>query len=157
MAGFLASGPFAVRSGQRNLSDHILPWRGSVSKNLQDFSGVRVLVVEDEFAILLLLEDMLAELGCQIVGTATRLSDALTLAGKAECDAAVLDVNINGENVGPVAEALDARGIPMVFSTGYGRSGLEPRWRERPVLQKPYRLEEFAAALRVALAPPGRT
>jgi CheY-like chemotaxis protein len=128
-----------------------------VSKNQQDFNGVRVLVVEDEFAVLLLVEDMLRELGCQIAGTATRLSEALALAGKADCDAAVLDVNINGENVAPVATALEERGIPMVFSTGYGRSGLEPRWRERPVLQKPYRLEEFAAALRTALAHPGRT
>jgi CheY-like chemotaxis protein len=129
----------------------------SVSNKLQNFSGVRVLVVEDEFAVLLLVEDMLNELGCTIVGTATRLSDALTLAGKAECDAAILDVNLNGENVGPVAEALDGRGIPMVFSTGYGKSGLEPRWRERPVLQKPYRLEEFAAALSAALVNPVRT
>jgi CheY-like chemotaxis protein len=128
-----------------------------VSKNLQDFSGVRVLVVEDEFAVLLLVEDMLSELGCQIAGTATRLSDALALAGKTDCDAAVLDVNINGENVAPVAAALDERGIPMVFSTGYGKSGIEPRWRERPVLQKPYRLEEFAAALRTALGHSGRT
>jgi CheY-like chemotaxis protein len=147
----------AVRLGQRNLSDHIPPWRGSVSKNLPDFSGVRVLIVEDEFAVMLLVEDMLSELGCQIAGTATRLSEALALAGRADCDAAVLDVNINGENVGPVAAALEERGIPMVFSTGYGRGGLEPRWRGRPVLQKPYRLEEFAAALRVALAHPGRT
>lgn len=123
----------------------------------QGLSGTRVLVVEDEFAVLLLIEDMLSELGCEIAGTATRLSDALRLAGGAECDAAVLDVNINGENVGPVAETLAARGIPMVFSTGYGPSGIEARWRERPALQKPYRIEEFAAALRRALADGGRT
>jgi len=128
-----------------------------VSKNLEGLSGARVLVIEDEFAVLLLIEDMLSELGCEIAGTATRLSDAIKLAGGADCDAAVLDVNINGENVGPVAETLAARGIPMVFSTGYGPSGIEPRWRERPALQKPYRIEEFAAALRSALAGAGRT
>lgn len=125
--------------------------------DLPGLGGARVLVVEDEFAVLLLIEDMLSELGCEIVGTATRLSDALALAGRAECDAAILDVNINGENVGPVAETLAARGIPMVFSTGYGPSGIESRWRERPALQKPYRIEEFAAALRQALTGRKRT
>jgi len=128
-----------------------------VSGDLPGLGGARVLVVEDEFAVLLLIEDMLSELGCEIVGTATRLSDALALAGRAECDAAILDVNINGENVGPVAETLAARGIPMVFSTGYGPSGIESRWRERPALQKPYRIEEFAAALRQALTGRKRT
>lgn len=128
-----------------------------MSGDLPGLGGARVLVVEDEFAVLLLIEDMLSELGCEIVGTATRLSDALALAGRAECDAAILDVNINGENVGPVAETLAARGIPMVFSTGYGPSGIESRWRERPALQKPYRIEEFAAALRQALTGRKRT
>lgn len=128
-----------------------------MSGDLPGLGGARVLVVEDEFAVLLLIEDMLSELGCEIVGTATRLSDALALAGRAECDAAILDVNINGENVGPVAETLAARGIPMVFSTGYGPTGIESRWRERPALQKPYRIEEFAAALRQALTGRRRT
>jgi CheY-like chemotaxis protein len=128
-----------------------------VSTNLTRLDGTRVLVVEDEFAVLLLIEDMLIELGCEIAGTATRLSDALSLAGRADCDAAILDVNINGENVGPVAETLAARGIPMVFSTGYGPSGIDSRWRERPALQKPYRIEEFAAALRQALTARGPT
>ena len=100
---------------------------------MQSLSGVRVLVVEDEFAVLLLLEDMLNELGCELAGTATRLPEAVTMAASAECDAAVLDVNINGENVAPAAEALFGRGIPVVFSTGYGRSGIDPRWRDLPV------------------------
>ena len=122
-----------------------------MNENLQELSGVRVLVVEDEFAVLLLVEDMLSELGCELAGTATRLPEALAMAGSTACDAAILDVNINGENVAPVAEALAARGTPIVFSTGYGRSGIDARWRDRPVLQKPYRIEEFAAALRQAL------
>lgn len=123
-----------------------------MNENLKDLSGVRVLVVEDEFAVLLLVEDMLTELGCEVAGTASRLADALSMASRLECDAAILDVNINGENVTPVAEALTARDMPIVFSTGYGRSGIDARFRERPVLQKPYRIEEFAAALRTALA-----
>jgi DNA-binding NtrC family response regulator len=113
---------------------------------------VRVFVVEDEFAVLMLMEDMLLELGCELAGTASRMSDAMSGALNSTCDAAVLDVNINGESINPVAEALAARRVPMVFSTGYGRSGMDIRWREYPVLQKPYRVEDLAAALARALA-----
>lgn len=91
------------------------------------------------------------ELGCELVGTASRMGEAMNMAGSAEFDVAVLDVNINGEPINPVAEAVAARGLPMVFSTGYGRSGVDARWRERPVLQKPYRIEDFAAALQEAV------
>lgn len=122
-----------------------------MSETNPNLSGARVLVVEDEFAVLLLVEDMLAELGCELVGTASRMAEAMSMAGSLEFDAAVLDVNINGEHIDPVAEVVAARGLPMVFSTGYGRSGIDARWRERPVLQKPYRIEDFAAALRQAL------
>ena len=131
-----------------NLSFH---WRKFVSKNQQNLSGVRVFVVEDEFAVLMLMEDMLMELGCELVGTASRMAEAISGAQNSGCDAAVLDVNINGEPIDPVAEVLAARRVPMVFSTGYGRSGLDVRWREHPVLQKPYRVEELAAALARAL------
>ena len=122
-----------------------------MNENLDRLKGVRVFVVEDEFAVLLLVEDMLAELGCEIAGTASRMQDALALVNSLAFDAAVLDVNINGEPVSPVAEVVAARGLPLVFSTGYGRSGLESRWQNRPVLQKPYRIEDFAAALQDAL------
>jgi CheY-like chemotaxis protein len=122
-----------------------------VNKNQQNLNGVRVFVVEDEFAVLMLMEDMLMELGCELVGTASRMAEAISGAQNSGCDAAVLDVNINGEPIDPVAEVLAARQVPMVFSTGYGRSGLDARWREHPVLQKPYRVEELAAALARAL------
>jgi CheY-like chemotaxis protein len=118
---------------------------------------VRVFVVEDEFAVLLLVEDMLQELGCELAGTASRMPDALSMVERTEFDAAVLDVNINGETIGPVAEVLTARGTPIVFSTGYGRSGVDPRWRDRPVLQKPYRVEDLDKALREALSDAGRS
>jgi CheY-like chemotaxis protein len=122
-----------------------------VSENNPNLGGARVLVVEDEFAVLLLVEDMLAELGCELVGTASRMAEATSMAGGLEFDVAVLDVNINGEPIDPVAEIIAGRGLPMIFSTGYGRSGIDARWRERPVLQKPYRLEDFAAALKQTL------
>jgi DNA-binding response OmpR family regulator len=79
------------------------------------------------------------------------MAEAVAAAGTLEIEAAILDVNINGEQITPVVEVLDHRGIPMVFSTGYGRTGIDARWRDRPVLQKPYRLDELAAAIRTAL------
>jgi CheY-like chemotaxis protein len=122
------------------------------NSNQSNLKGVRVFVVEDEFAVLMLLEDMLMELGCELVGSASRMPEAISRAQNSGCDAAVLDVNINGEPIDPVAEVLAARQVPMVFSTGYGRTGINVRWRGHPVLQKPYRVEELAAALTQALA-----
>jgi CheY-like chemotaxis protein len=122
------------------------------NSNQSNLKGVRVFVVEDEFAVLMLLEDMLMELGCELVGSASRMPEAISGAQNSGCDAAVLDVNINGEPIDPVAEVLAARQVPMVFSTGYGRTGINVRWRGHPVLQKPYRVEELAAALTQALA-----
>ena len=117
-----------------------------------NLKGIRVFVVEDEFAVLMLMEDMLMELGCELVGSASRMAEAIEGAQNSGCDAAVLDVNINGQPIDPVAEVLATRHVPMVFSTGYGRTGVSARWRDHQVLQKPYRVEELAAALTRALA-----
>lgn len=122
-----------------------------MNQHQQRLNGLRVFVVEDEFAVLLLVEDMLSELGCELVGTASRMSEASRLVTELDFDAAVLDVNINGDTISPVAEIVAQRGAAMVFSTGYGRSGVDPRWRDRPILQKPYRVEDFAEALTEAL------
>src|SRR4051794_22900016 len=84
-------------------------------------SGRRVLVVEDEMIVAWLLQDMLADLGCAVVGPAARVSQALAMIDAEAIDAAVLDVNLNGQKSYPVADALAARGMPFVFSTGYGR------------------------------------
>lgn len=101
----------------------------------------RVLVVEDEILIGMLLEDMLHELGYEVAATASRVEDAKTLAREAQVDAAILDVNLNGQEVYPVAEILADRGIPFVFATGYGERGLPPAYRQRPTLQKPFQQE----------------
>jgi CheY-like chemotaxis protein len=122
-----------------------------VSVQSASLRGLRVLVVEDEFPILLMLEDMLTELGCVVAGSASRVAAALELL-KAELPAAaVLDVNVAGEEVYPVAEILAANGVPFVFSTGYGASGVHAPWSSRPILQKPFRIDQLENALATAV------
>jgi CheY-like chemotaxis protein len=111
-------------------------------------AGLRVLLVEDESMVALLLEDMLAELGHEVVGPVARLDKALEMAQRQALDVALLDVNLDGREIYPVAEALAAREIPFVFVTGYGRGALPAPYRDRPTLQKPFRRNE----LRVLLA-----
>ena len=114
--------------------------------------GRRVLVVEDETMIALLVEDMLDELGCAVVGPAHALDVALDLARTEDgLDAAVLDVNLAGQPVFPVADALRAKGVPAIFSTGYGEASLREADRGSPVLQKPFRAGDLAKALTAAL------
>jgi two-component SAPR family response regulator len=113
--------------------------------------GLRVIVVEDETLVAILLEDMLAELGCEVLWTAHRVSKALDLVANSTPDAAVLDVNIAGDEVYPVAQALAARGIPFVFATGYGSRGLTDTWRGRPIVQKPFQVEHLSHGLLSAL------
>ena len=98
----------------------------------------RVLVVEDESMVAMMLEEYLDELGCIIAGSAARLHEALEMAGSLEIDMAVLDLNLAGEMSYPVAEILQARGVPVVFATGYGSSGLSGKFQGAPVLSKPY-------------------
>jgi CheY-like chemotaxis protein len=111
-------------------------------------TGVRrVLVVEDEVLIGMLLEDMLSDLGYEIAATASRVEEAATLARDGQFDAAILDVNLNGQEVYPVADILAERGIPFVFATGYGEGGLPPHYQQRPTLQKPFQQETLERQL----------
>ena len=104
----------------------------------QKLSG-RVLIVEDESLVAMLLETILEDMGCTPVGPASTIDEGLALATGAEpLDAALLDVNVAGRQVFPIAEALKARGVPFVFSTGYGESGLSDEWRGHPTVQKPF-------------------
>lgn len=110
--------------------------------------GLQVLVVEDEPMVAMVLEDMLADLGCTLAGSAATLSEALTaIAGGVEVDAAILDVNLGGQKIFPVADILAERGVPFVFSTGFGPSDLVERYPGHPLLHKPYRPEELAQVL----------
>jgi CheY-like chemotaxis protein len=122
------------------------------SPNDPRLQGLRVSVVEDETMVAILLEDMLADLGCEVLWTAHRVSKALDLVAGSTPDAAILDVNIAGDLVYPVAEALAARSIPFVFTTGYGARGLADHWRDRPIVQKPFQMEHLSHGLLSALA-----
>lgn len=115
--------------------------------------GRRVLVVEDEAAISLLLEDMLLDFGCEVVGPAGRLPAALSLVEAGGIDLAILDVNVAGEPIYPVADALAAKGIPLVFSTGYGSAGIDGSYRDRPIVQKPFSQSDLERQLKAALEP----
>ena len=106
-------------------------------------TGRRILVVEDEMMILLMIEDLLADLGCASVTSAATVEDALALIAAQHFDAATLDVNLGGRDSYAIADALAARGIPFAFSTGYVGDGLRSDHRDRAVLRKPFRTDEF--------------
>ena len=117
-------------------------------------AGVRILLVEDETLVAMLLEDMIADLGGTVIASASRVARALDVVNDrgTSLDLAVLDVNLGGEEAFPVAKALVERGVPFAFSTGYGNSGLPDPWRSRPTLQKPFTQDQVAAVLSLALA-----
>lgn len=109
--------------------------------------GKKVLVVEDEALIAMLFEDILEDTACRIVGPAMNVRQALELARTEEIDVAVLDVNLNGESSFPVAALLAERGVPLVFSSGYGSQGLPAEWQDRPTLPKPFTSDEVLDTL----------
>jgi CheY-like chemotaxis protein len=114
--------------------------------------GRTVLVVEDEAMIAMMLEDMLADLGCAVIGPADGVAEALELAtGPRAIDVALLDVNLGGRPVFEVADVLTARQVPIVFSTGYGEAGLRERDQGAPILRKPFRSSDLTLALHQAL------
>ena len=109
-------------------------------------AGKRILLVEDEAVIAFAVEDMLLDLGCEVVGPAFRLEDARRMAATEAIDAAILDVNLNDERSYAVAEELARRSIPFLFATGYAEGGID--WpQETELLPKPYRREQVQMAL----------
>lgn len=115
--------------------------------------GVKVIVVEDEAIVAMLLEQMLEDLGCTVTGTASQLASAVTLVNDSDADVAILDMNLAGHRVDPVARILVEKATPFIFASGYGEDGLSAEWRGRPVLPKPFRLEELRLALIKAISP----
>ena len=109
--------------------------------------GRNVLVVDDEPLIAMLIEDMLLDIGCTVVGPAYKLNEALDLARESQIDCAILDLNLEGEPTVAVAEVLRARNIPFVFASGYAASGLGEEFDTVPVLQKPFTAYDIASAV----------
>ncbi|MDP2010342.1 MAG: response regulator [Phenylobacterium sp.] len=115
--------------------------------SVPDLAGLRVLVVEDEMMVSMLIEDMLTDLGCIVVGPAARLDEAIALAESEQIDCAVLDVNLGGQPIFPLADILRAKGAPFAFATGYGDAGLRDVDKGSLVLQKPFRETDLARIL----------
>jgi DNA-binding response OmpR family regulator len=115
--------------------------------------GARILVVEDEMMAASMLEIVLGDAGCVVVGPASSVADALALAADAPLDAAILDVNLGGEPVFPLADVLAARQVPFVFVTGYGVNGVDGgRYADIAVVQKPYDDEEMVETIAELIA-----
>ena len=93
------------------------------------------------------LEDVLSDWGCTVVGPAARVGKALAMLDAEAIDMAVLDISLNGQRSYPVADALEARGVPFVFLTGYGRDSLPSGYQGCPMLQKPFRQFELGEVL----------
>jgi CheY-like chemotaxis protein len=109
--------------------------------------GARVLVVEDEYLVAALIEHMLESAGCIVMGPIPRVPEALVAIHNDGYDAAVLDVNLAGERINPVADALSERDVPFMFVTGYGANALPREYAERPHIGKPFRMAQLLGML----------
>lgn len=119
--------------------------------NFKAESRTSILLVEDEVMIRMMVADMLEELGYTIVGEAGDIDEGVRLVQAIDFDIAILDVNVNGKVITPVAEAVQMRGRPFVFATGYGAQGLPEKFRDRPTLQKPFQIETLARTIETVL------
>jgi len=113
--------------------------------------GGSVFLVEDEVMIRMMVADMLDELGYKIAAEAGEIAEAIRLVQSTDFDLAILDVNVNGKVISPVADLIKARNRPFIFATGYGSSGLPEEYRDLPSLQKPFQIETLARAIDDAL------
>ena len=116
--------------------------------------GKRILVVEDEPTIAMMIEDMLIDFGCRVVGPALRIPEARALARCETLDGALLDVNMGEGPSFDIARILRERHVPFCFATGYGASGILPEFEARPVLQKPFSHDALRAFLLRCLVAP---
>jgi CheY-like chemotaxis protein len=114
-------------------------------------SGLRLLIVEDDVMVSLALHDIATDLGCTVVGTATGIPQALALLEGLPVDVAILDINLGGATADPIANAAVTRGVPIVFATGYGESGVPPHLQDWPVISKPYTIKDVERGILAAL------
>jgi CheY-like chemotaxis protein len=118
-------------------------------------TSASILIVEDETLIRMMTAEMVEELGHRVVGQASKVSDGLILAKTAEFNLAILDINIGGYSVAPVAEIIEGRGIPILFCTGYATTGMRAPFHDRRVLRKPFQLLSLQQAIDAALSLAG--
>ena len=119
---------------------------------IASLQGLRVLVVEDEMMVAMLIEDLLEGFGCTIVGPAASIAKALLLISTEAIDGAMLDLNLAGRAVDPVADELARRGVPFIFVTGYGSQELRGDYNNRPRLPKPFRRLDLRRILTATFA-----
>jgi DNA-binding response OmpR family regulator len=113
---------------------------------MTELDGKRILVVEDEALVAAMIQDMLSDLGAIVVGPAGTVAKGFALAASGDIEAAVLDVNLRGERIDPLAEWLRARSVPLVFASGYGETGASAT-ADDIVLEKPFNLIALGQAL----------
>jgi CheY-like chemotaxis protein len=118
---------------------------------MTDKPRCRVLVVEDEAMIAMLVEDMVLDFGSEVVGPVAKLDEAMTLARTSALDAAILDINVGGVVTFAVADVLHERGIPFIFATGYGAGAIPLRFSHSPTLPKPFSYQALSNALKAVL------
>ncbi len=118
---------------------------------MTELAGKRILVVEDEPIVAMAIEDILGDLGCEVAGSAHSLDQAMTFVEECSFDAAILDINLNGERSYPAARLLASKGIPFVFATGYVPETVEPDLAMAPMVEKPYKPAQIAEILRQIL------
>ncbi len=124
--------------------------------NDESKASLRVLIVEDEALVAIILEDMLIELGHEVIGPVSTPGEGLEHAARTPVDLAILDLNLKGASSLPIAVELDKRGIPLIFSTGYGRGGLPAVFAQAPLLQKPFQQSDVESVIAGAVAERSR-
>jgi CheY-like chemotaxis protein len=115
-------------------------------------TAARVFLVEDEYLIRMLLEDMLTDLGYEVAAAVGTIAEATDIASNGQFDVAILDINVDGKEIYPVADILAKRSVPFVFVSGYGEGSLMERYRGRPALQKPFQADQIKTTLAALLS-----
>jgi DNA-binding response OmpR family regulator len=114
-------------------------------------SNLSIFLVEDEALIRMMTAEMIEELGYHVAVKAGTIKEAKSLAKEADFEFAILDINVGGQSILPVAQIVESRGVPFLFASGYGTTGLPPPFAERTVLSKPFVLESLREAITATL------
>lgn len=119
----------------------------------RSIAGRSIFIIEDESIVAMLIEDILDDLGCEVAGVASRMTEAVEKISSTSFDVAIVDVNLNGDMTYPLAELLQEKGTPFVFATGYGTATLPNALNGVPLISKPFDRCDLEQALQLALAP----